>query len=69
MRQVRDAQVWINKRTRKTLSVSGVLKVLRLMGSRLEMPRKSHTKKDQAKAARFKAELPVKRASEVMVAP
>lgn len=54
-RQVRDAQAWIKKRTRKTLSASGALKVLRRLGGKLKTPRKSHAKKDPAKAARFKA--------------
>lgn len=68
-RQARDAQAWIKKRTRKTLSVSGALKVLRRLGGRLKAPRKSHTKKDPAKAAQFKAELPAKLTAEVGTAP
>jgi transposase len=59
-RQVRDAKAWIKKRTRKTLSASGALKVLRRLGGKLKMPRKSHAKKDPAKAAKFKAELPAR---------
>ena len=57
-RQVREAQGWIKKRTRRTLSASGALKVLRRLGGKLKTPRKSHAKKDPAKAVRFKAELP-----------
>lgn len=57
-RQVRDAKEWIKKRTRKTPSASGTLKVLRRLSGKLKMPRKSHAKKDPAKAAKFKAELP-----------
>lgn len=57
-RQARDAQAWIKKRTRKNLSESGVRKVLRRLGGKLKVPRKSHAKKDQAKADAFKRELP-----------
>lgn len=64
-RQVRDAQTWIKKRTHKTLSLSGALKVLRRLGGKLKAPRKSHAKKDPAKAAEFKAQLPA-RLSEVV---
>ncbi|WP_457795350.1 IS630 family transposase [Horticoccus sp. 23ND18S-11] len=59
-RRAKDAQAWIKKRTRKTLSESGALKVLRRLGGKLKVPRKSHAKKDPAKAAAFKVELPLK---------
>jgi transposase len=59
-RRAKDAQAWIKKRTRRTLTESGVRKVLRRLGGKLKVPRKSHTKKDPAKAAAFKVELPVK---------
>ena len=59
-RQARDAQAWIKKRTRRTLSLSGALKVLRRLGGKLKVPRKSHAKKDPAKAAKFKVELPAR---------
>jgi transposase len=59
-RQARDAQAWIKKRTRKTLSESGALKVLRRLGGKKKTPRKAHAKKDPAKAAEFKAELPAR---------
>ena len=59
-RRAKDAQAWIKKRTRKTLSESGALKVLRRLGGKLKVPRKSHTKKDPAKSEAFKAELPAK---------
>ena len=68
-RQVRDAKAWIKKRTRKTLSASGALKVLRRLGGKLKMPRKSHAKKDPAKAAKFKAELPARLSEVVGPAP
>ena len=49
-RQARDAQAWIKKRTRQTLSESGVRQLLRRVGGKLKAPRKSHAKKDPAKA-------------------
>jgi transposase len=55
-RQARDAQAWIKKRTRQSLSESGVRKILRRLGGKLKVPRKSHAKKDPAKAASFKLE-------------
>jgi transposase len=58
--RAKDAQAWIKKRTRKTLSESGVRKVLRRLGGKLKTPRKSHAKKDPAKAAKFKLELPAR---------
>ena len=57
-RRAKDAQAWIKQRTRRTLSESGVRKVLRRLGGKLKVPRKSHVKKDPAKAAAFKVELP-----------
>ena len=57
-RRARDAQAWIKKRTRKNLTESGVLQLLRRIGGKLKVPRKSHAKKDPAKAAKFKRELP-----------
>ena len=45
---------WIKKRTRRTLTESGVRKVLRRLGGKLKVPRKNHAKKDPAKAAAFK---------------
>jgi transposase len=53
-RQARDAQRWIKKRTRKTLTESGVRKVMRRVGGRLKVPRKSHVKKDPQAAAEFR---------------
>jgi transposase len=67
-KQAKDAQAWIKKRTHRTLSVSGTLKVLRRLGGKLKVPRKAHTKKDPAKAAKFKLELPA-RLTEVVGAP
>lgn len=59
-RRAKDAQAWIKKRTRKTLTESGVRKLLHRLGGKLKVPRKSHAKKDAAKAAAFKLELPAK---------
>jgi len=59
-RRAKDAQAWIKKRTRRTLTESGVRKVLRRLGGKLKVPRKSHAKKDPAKAAAFKVEWPAK---------
>lgn len=59
-RRAADAQAWIKKRTRRSLSESGARKVLRRLGGKLKVPRKSHAKKDPAKAAAFKVELPAK---------
>jgi transposase len=68
-RQARAAQAWIKKRTRKTLSESGALKVLRRWGGKLKTPRKSHAKQDPAKAAKFKVELPARLRAVVGPAP
>ncbi len=56
-RQARDAQKWIEKRTRKKLTEGGVRKLIHRLGGKLKMPRKSHRKKDQAAADAFRAEL------------
>ena len=68
-RQARDAQAWIKKRTRKKLTESGVRQLLRRIGGKLKVPRKSHAKKDPAKAAQFKAELPTRLSELVGSAP
>ncbi len=57
-RQARDAQKWIKKRTRKTMTESGVRKLMHRLGGKLKVPRKSHRKKNQAAADAFRAELP-----------
>jgi transposase len=56
-RQARDAQTWIKKRTRKTLTESGVRKTIRRLGGKLKVPRKSHVKKDTKAAAEFRVDL------------
>ena len=68
-RQARDAQAWIKKRTRKALTASGVRQLLRRLGGKLKVPRKSHAKKDPAKAAAFKVELPARLTAAVGAAP
>lgn len=68
-RQARDAQAWIKKRTRKNLTESGVRQLLRRVGGKLKVPRKSHVKKDPAKANAFKAELPARLTELVGSAP
>lgn len=68
-RQARDAQAWIKKRTRKNLSESGVRKVLRRLGGKLKVPRKSHAKKDQARTDAFKVELPARLTAVIGPAP
>ena len=68
-RQARDAQAWIKKRTRQHLSESGVRQLLRRLGGKRKVPRKSHTKKDPAKAQAFKAELPARLTAVVGPAP
>lgn len=57
-RRAKDAQAWIKKRTRRVLSESGARKVLRRLGGKLKVPRKSHVKKDPAKVNAFKEQLP-----------
>jgi transposase len=54
-RQARDAQSWIKKRTRKTLTESGVRQLIRRLGGKLKVPRKSDVKKDTKAAAEFRA--------------
>ena len=56
-RQARDAQSWIKKRTRKTLTESGVRQMIRRLGGKLKVPRKSHVKKDAKAAEAFRIEL------------
>lgn len=68
-RQARDAQAWIKKRTRRSLSESGVRQLLRRLGGKLKAPRKSHAKKDPAKAKAFKLELPARLNAVVGLAP
>ena len=56
-RQARDAQAWIQKRTRRQLSESGVRKIIRRLGGKLRVPRKSHVKKDAKAAEAFRRTL------------
>jgi transposase len=68
-RQAKDAQTWIKKRTRRQLTVSAVRQFLHRLGGKLKVPRKSHAKKDPAKAVAFKAELPARLTALVGPAP
>lgn len=68
-RQARDAQAWIKKRTRQQLTESGVRQLLRRMGGKRKVPRKSHAKKDPAQAKAFKVELPARLTAAVGSAP
>jgi transposase len=55
-RQARDAQTWIKKRTRKALTESGVRQIIRQLGGKLKVPRKSHVKKDTKAAEEFRVD-------------
>ena len=68
-RQARDAQTWIKKRTRKTLTESGVRKTIRRLGGKLKVPRKSHVKKDTKAAEEFRADLSNRVAKAVGTSP
>jgi transposase len=56
-RQARDAQAWIKKRTRRILTESGVRQIIRRLGGKLKVPRKSHVKKDSKAAEEFRVDL------------
>ena len=56
-RRAKEARAWIGQRTGRTVSLSGVYKILQKAGAVLKVPRKSHAKKDPAKAEAFKREL------------
>lgn len=58
IRRVKDAQDWLVKRARRTLGIEGMRLTLKRLKAKLKVPRKSHTKKDPAKAKAFKCELP-----------
>jgi len=53
-RQAKDAQAWIKKRTRKALSVSGALKVLRRLGGKLNPNAEVEAEVDVVKGRRAK---------------
>ncbi len=54
IRRVKDAQAWLEKRARRTLTITGMRDTLKRLKGRLKVPRKSHAKKDEAKAKAFK---------------
>jgi transposase len=68
-RQARDAQSWIKKRTRKTLTESGVRKTICRLGGKLKVPCKSHVKKDTKAAEEFRADLSNRLAKAVGTSP
>jgi transposase len=53
-RQARDAQTWIKKWTSNTLTESGVRQIIRRLGGKLKVPRKSHVKKDTMATEEFR---------------
>ena len=57
-RTAEQAQQFVRKRTKKTLSLPRVRAILRKLGGRPKTPRKSHARKDPQKAAEFRRELP-----------
>lgn len=59
-RRAKEAQAWIKKRTKKSLALSSVYRLLGKAGGVLKVPRKTHAKKDAAKAEAFKLELPAR---------
>jgi transposase len=56
-RRAKEAQAWIKARTRTELALSSVYTLLGKAGGVLKVPRKTHAKKDAAKAEAFKTEL------------
>ena len=56
-RRAKDAQAWIEARTKRKLSLPGVYSLLGKVGGVLKVPRKTHAKKDAAKAEAFKTSL------------
>jgi transposase len=58
IRRVKDAQDWLKKRARRTLTITGMRDTLKRLKAKLKVPRKSHAKKDPAKAKSFKCDLP-----------
>lgn len=56
-RRAKDAQAWIKQRTQTQLALSSVYTLLGKAGGVLKMPRKTHAKKDAAKAEEFKTTL------------
>ena len=56
--RAKEAQAWIERRTKRRLALSSVYTLLRKAGGVLKVPRKTHAKKDAAKTEAFKQELP-----------
>lgn len=62
-RRAKEAQAWIERRTRRRLALSSVYTLLGKAGGVLKVPRKTHAKKDAAKTEAFKEELPARLAA------
>lgn len=62
-RRAKDAQAWIKARTKRSLALSSVYGLLGKAGGVLKVPRKTHAKKDAAKAEEFKTALAAKLAA------
>jgi len=56
-RQGHDARSWIKKRTRMKLTESAVRQIIRRLGGKLKVSRKSHEKEGTKEAAEFRATL------------
>jgi len=56
-RQGRDARSWIKKRIRITLTESAVRQIIRRLGGKLKVSRKSHEKEGTKEAAESRATL------------
>ena len=62
-RRAKEAQAWIERRTKRRLALSSVYTLLGKAGGVLKVPRKTHAKKDAAKTEAFRQELPAKLAA------
>lgn len=62
-RRAKDAQAWIKARTKRSLALSSVYGLLGKAGGVLKVPRKTHAKKDAAKAEEFRTGLAAKLAT------
>jgi transposase len=56
-RRAKEAQAWIEARTKRKLTLTGVYTLLGKVGGVLKVPRKTHAKQDAAQAEAFKATL------------
>lgn len=56
-RRAKEMQAWIKARTQRTLALSSIYTLVGKAGGVLKVPRKTHAKKDAAKAEAFKTTL------------